>query len=742
MKSMINSKEQNNNPDPSDIKLNQDNCINQNNKKLNSICITNLKENNNYLNEINNKEESIIKCDEENLLISFSNISELNKTNINKDNKSIYEKSINNDNLNICNYFEFTPENRNIKLVNNTYNNEIKKKNLNYIFNILNSDKKNNLDIDNNKTQIIPENNNKIKENNNSLISCSKNLYNDNLNFNFSSLKNISDIQYKNSNKKENNKKNYVIENIKNINIINSNDKNNKYKNEYEINNVNNIEIIHNKKQNGENIKNLSNINNTKHLSNFSFGINNFNIITNNGKPDYGNNHINYDENKIIETNNEYLSPKFNIPNGSTEYKNNNKINGLNKTKKKQFEISHIDLSNINYINSKISKESEINIGYTNLQKTKGFPSFSIIDKKMNNNFKKININKIKELKIENKETSSKKSKKKVKLNSSQNKILKKKIFPNVEELYMNNTTNNNKYIKIKTEKKKFNKINNMTLDMKNKSKKYSYNKIKNINIFSDNNNRNKMIDQNLKEKIQNILEKNFELILSNNLLNNVKRNSYRNRTNSKNNNNSSFNRSYSNTSCSKRINKNDEVKINTKKLSSCLYKGNHQGNHNIKKINSKYIFTNNILDKGNKSNTSLKKYNTNKNFSLKKENFNNKNVKNKCLKNLEKHFDRNEANIIKFIKTKTRNGVKQEKTYIIENKDINIFNIDINKNNNSLICYNIDKINTDECKNNKNGNNIIADNNNLIMKNSFNKYKKQFEVIRNFKNYKRKKEC
>ena len=85
---------------------------------------------------------------------------------------------------------------------------------------------------------------------------------------------------------------------------------------------------------------------------------------------------------------------------------------------------------------------------------------------------------------------------------------------------------------------------------------------------------------------------------------------------------------------------------------------------------------------------------------------------------------------------------MKQEKTYIIENKDINIFNIDINKNNNSLICYNIDKINTDECKNNKNGNNIIADNNNLIMNNSFNKYKKQFEVIRNFKNYKRKKEC
>ena len=306
----------------------------------------------------------------------------------------------------------------------------------------------------------------------------------------------------------------------------------------------------------------------------------------------------------------------------------------------------------------------------------------------------------------------------------------------------MNNTTNNNKYVKIKTEKKKFNKINNMALEMKNKSKKYSYNKIKNINIFSDNNNRNKMIDQNLKEKIQNILEKNFELILSNNLLNNVKRNSYRNRTNSKNNSNSSFNRSYSNSSCSKKINKNDEVKINAKIHSSWLYKGNHQGNHNIKKINSKYIFTNNILDKGNKSNTSLKKYNTNKNFSLKKENSNNKNVKNKCLKNLEKHFDRNETNIIKFIKTKTRNGVKQEKTYIIENKDINIFNIDINKNNNSLICYNIDKINTDECKNNKNGNNIIADNNNLIMNNSFNKYKKQFEVIRNFKNYKRKKEC
>ena len=99
----------------------------------NSISFLNSKENQSYLNRINNEED--------NLLISFSNISELNKTNMNKDdeNKLINGKNNIKDNLNIpsiCNYFEVTPENNNRNYINNTYNNDIKKKNLNYIFNI------------------------------------------------------------------------------------------------------------------------------------------------------------------------------------------------------------------------------------------------------------------------------------------------------------------------------------------------------------------------------------------------------------------------------------------------------------------------------------------------------------------------------------------------------------------------------------------------------------------------------
>ena len=749
----INEKEEQNQIQIKENNINQNNGEKEN-KKDNSINSDNSRKNQNYLNEINNKEESIINIDDDNLLISFSNISELNRTNINKEkeNKSQYIKSNNKENLNICNYYEFTPENNN-NLINNTGtgNNDIKKKNLNYIFNILNSDKKSSSQInndDNDKKQITQEQDYNTKNEDNSIISCNKKLY-DNSNFNFSSLKDMSDIQYKNSNKKGNgnNKKNYIIENTKNINIINSNDKKDKIK--YEINNVNNIEIINKTKNNNEKIKKLNDINNTKHLTNFSFGVNNFNIITNNGKNNNGNNHINFDENKmnnIIENNDEYFSPKFNIPNGLNEYKNENELNSIKQQKKKQFEISHIDLSNIINIKGK-EPNNNINKGYTDLQTTKGFIPFSIIDKKPNQkaNYKKIGINKIKESK--NKALSYNKNKKII-----NKKILFKKnnnIFPSEEELYVNNTTSNIKYKKIKTEKDKDKekiKYKNIILDLKNKPIKYISNRIKNVNVFNENKTSNKMIDQNLKEKIQNILEKNFELILSNNLLNKEsnKRNYLKIKSNSKNSSNCSFNSNCSNSSSSKK-NYNNKIKRNI--FSSYLYKGNR----NYKKLNSKYIFTTSSFNKDYKINNNSftnkinKKNILKKDFSPKeknKKNNINNNYNNKLIKNKINNLEKNKTNIIKFIKTKTRNGMKQEKTYIIENKDINIFNIDFNKNNNSLICYNFDKLNNEynNNQNNQNENSINIGISNSILNNTSNKYKKPVEVISNFKKYKRKK--
>ena len=117
------------------------------------------------------------------------------------------------------------------------------------------------------------------------------------------------------------------------------------------------------------------------------------------------------------------------------------------------------------------------------------------------------------------------------------------------------------------------------------------------------------------------------------------------------------------------------------------------------------------------------------------------KNYKNNYLINNKKSMKKNETNIIKFIKTKTKNGIKEEKTYIIENKDINIFNIDINKNNNSMICYNIDNINnTHYNKDNINENNSFKKEKiNSIIKNSLKKYKKPIAMINNFTNYKKK---
>ena len=235
----------------------------------------------------------------------------------------------------------------------------------------------------------------------------------------------------------------------------------------------------------------------------------------------------------------------------------------------------------------------------------------------------------------------------------------------------------------------------------------------------------------------------NFELILSNNLLNknSNKGNFFGIKSNSKNNSNCSFISNYSNSSNSNKKDYNNKIK---NIFSSCLYKGNR----NFKKLNSKYIFSNSSFNKDYKINNNSitneihKKKILKKDFSKEKnkKNFINNNYKNKLIKNKMNNSEKNETNIIKFIKIKTGNGMKKEKTYIIENKDINIFNIDFNKNNNSLFCYNFDKFKNEYNNNNKNENSIHIENNNSLVNNTFSKYKKPIEAISNFKNYKRKK--
>ena len=383
----------NNNLNNGQIESNNNNLINKN-----SVSITQDQNNENYNNNINNQEENINNNDD-NLIISFSNISEITKTN----NNSIFGKD-NKDNLktpSVCNYLDFTPiNNRNsdnncMNMNHNTYNNEIKKRNLNYIFNILNSDNKK-LD----------------EENNNSFLSNRKIFNCNNLNFS-NSLNNTNYI-------KKEKKNNYVIETIKDINIIN-NKNNDNDRQILKIENINNIEIINNKVKNRDNNQEInktnyedcSNYKNfAKHLSNFSFGINNFNIVTNlntntknnnnennniniyndnnNINNAYDNNRLNnivndninniLDNNNNLENNNQCFSPKF------SEQK---EVPNKNKIKFKEYKIEHLDLNDINnYKNN--TKNNNIDNHYNNFQLSHGFPSFSIIDnKKPFNNYKK-----------------------------------------------------------------------------------------------------------------------------------------------------------------------------------------------------------------------------------------------------------------------------------------------------------------------------------------------------------------
>ncbi len=112
-----------------------------------------------------------------------------------------------------------------------------------------------------------------------------------------------------------------------------------------------------------------------------------------------------------------------------------------------------------------------------------------------------------------------------------------------------------------------------------------------------------------------------------------------------------------------------------------------------------------------------------------------------------------NDFNSNNNIPSKTRNTYNLEKIYIIDNKDINILNMDDNKNkdinNNSVYeivkykkkddDYNEDL--NDENYEHDNNENSIKNNidNSLINNNIINKHKKPLGIIQDFSKYKRK---
>ena len=867
------------------FKNNDNNLINSN-----SLSIINDNNNQNYLNNLNNEDNDIDIINnngEDNLLISFSNISELTKNN---NNNSVIEKDTK-DNLktpSVCNYFEFTPtpnnnrdnDNNLLKINNNTYNNEIKKRNLNYIFNILNSD---------NKSITKKPYCNKIVDDN--ILSYSN------------SINNISSIR--NSNKKE--KKKFVIETMKNINIINKSNEDMSLNNEnFKIDNVKNIQIINNKIQNENKDMNLNNNNNenldlyktmTKHLSNFSFGINNFNIITNpnsNIKNNGNNNIINNDDNNIIlhniedtnnnlnnntnlhsngknvninttnnpndiintiEENNNYFSPKFNIDNSSNS--NNGRL-----IKEKDYKIYHLDLSEINNkINNTKNNNNNKEI-YNNLQLTDGFPSFSIIDNKNNNkNYikkkytgtvndkEKMRINpKDKHINtnyINNTNSNAKNFNSVKRITNTNEKYKDSNIYynnyntinSNYSKMNVSNGNKNKKNKNIKkneflSEKNLFNKTedipSNINKDRNDSyNKNLSFNKVQNkgkntlrknnsfqkyqntIGTENKNNKKQNIIDQNLKERIQSILEKKLNLILSKNIANNKinemhsisekKLNSkkkyrqtneiifpstYSNNSNKSSNSLngdaiSTSNNSNSNKKCYSANHQNDNKKNKYNYKPSSLVKRNNK----CKKINSKIVFTKNppTLKKNidtrkekEEKETKTKNYIYNKDIRF--QNNNNKmndlfyytNYNNYSKKAKKDYNINNEIHLNKLMPIKTNFGETLEKTYIIEDKDINILDLgsedtskeikiyngtDDNINNMNGNCednnfyYKINNQNTeidsnDETVNFMNNNKVFSVNNkaNLVSKNSFvNNHKKPLIVIQDFSKYKKK---
>ena len=679
------------------------NCLNQVDQE--NISQSKAQNNHNFINNLNDEEEN--NTNDDNLLISFSNISDINKTN-NNINNSMNCQNNSNKLQSPSSYFALT-SNSNGKMSdnnNNTYNNDIKKRNLNYIFNILNN------------------------ENNSILKKEDKNNNHDNsFQFNFSNTinninNNKNDIQFKNSNGKK--QANFVIENTKNLNIIN----NNKTEDTYQMENLKNIQINNqdNKNKEKENIDSYNAMNKSipKHLSNFSFVINNFNIIQSNKNSN--NNNSNEEINFEITKND--LDEKINI---GDLFFHKFKENRNNINKIKDYKITKIDLSDINDSINNTNKKKDNK--YIDLKKEQGFPSFSIID-----NFQKLVNPKKKQSVSANKNSKNNRSyldnKKLIKKGntSCQKKLNKQNFLPLNKYIFTNDTDINTDKIK-ETKIKKDEKNNKYKFN--NKNKLYNNIMIQKSKNNSREKNKDKVIDQTLKERIQSILGKNINFILFKNLLNS----------------NRNYNIHYKseNHHYSKNNSKNNSPK---RKFSANNNSLNKEGKKDILiRINGRKI--------DNKFKSNLKNILKNKkpNFSQKKKfnQFNNKIMldKNSDKTNMDRIKPLEEKNYIYYNDFSTHNinfsntiNVESEgKTYIIEDKDINIFSLggdSPSAENNPINIENYNNLNKCYGKN-KDSEDIEKINNSLnslsINKSISNKHKFPSYVINNFSKYKRKKD-
>jgi hypothetical protein len=313
-----------------------------------------------------------------------------------------------------------------------------------------------------------------------------------------------------------------------------------------------------------------------------------------------------------------------------------------------------------------------------------------------------------------------------------------------------------------------------------------------------------------LKERIQSILEKKLNLILSKNIANNKKNdmhsiseknlNSKKNNTanneiiyvNTYGNNSNKSSNSYNGDAISTSNNSNSNKKsystnhLNDNKRNKFISKPSTlvKKNSKYKKINSKIVFNKNTPTLKKNIYTTKEKEkeeNNTKNYIYKKDikfqnNNNNKmddlfyhiHYNNNSKKTIKECNINNEIHLNKFMPMKTRIDEAFQKTYIIEDKDINILNLgsgDISKeikiyngidddiNNINGICednnlyYKINNQNAeidsyDETVNYMNIDNVFPKNNktNLVAKKSFvNNHKKPLEVIQDFSKYKKK---
>ena len=732
----------------------------------------------------------------DNLLISFSNISELTKTN----NFSIIDtSSVDKDNNVACNYDTENNNTNPSKIINI---NEINKNNdiyKNYIFNILNSDKKS-TSSDNSKSK------------------CNK----------------------KNPMKKNN----FKVEKLETVDITKNKTSNDYFINNIKIFNIDNIENLHIASRNNQNDNIKLSKEKIKHLSSFSFGLNNFNIVPSSNSSSVKSNNINNlntyvtpknnindnDVNKYFQVNNNeednlYFSPKFNeeVINQSDKQKekenervNNNIIKEIKKpnirknevNKKLKIDKDSNNFSIINPINNNFDNKNSKN-NY-NITRNNIFSNSSKQQKTKNSQRKIQNINLImknssKKLQsVGRTNCESERTKNNDNINIPFNHVIpqtklskyidntkSKKLLKNKLKSESNSNTDTIVHIKIKNNAKivnqkllrikissncsnysssmcKTNKIkitrpnnneNNKLLSYSGSSKcckkilhvnknnsfnKITHPKLKITSITTQNKENIKTkgnIDQSLKERLQNILKKNINKMKNNREIVLVKEDSSKtkNNTNSTNNNTNNSNSS-SNCNNNSGAKSNSVKRSNSRKLKIIEKNPNSQRSEkNInKKINSGYIFTHNTFKTSNMK-PRIDSYINCKNNS--NANLNLKNSKKKKL-DADSNLYKNNTNPVNKIKKNKINNISIE-VGEYENIPKNNNNKNYtNKNLNNMKSTNIYKQNEFKDVSYKSlTKNNFNENNSYINSSNINGYKKPKAFIQNFSNYKRKNE-